>query len=155
MKHKKMLQDISFKISYWYDEIKLFFKSIKWAFQRMKRGYSDEDCWAIDYYLCEILPPMLRSLKDSSGCPTEYYQVKEWKSEERNPNCIKWHEALEEMAQGFEAGIELNEVNYMDEIIENGKVKSYKYNKQKHEELKSKLNKGLKLFSENFLSLWD
>lgn len=32
--------------------------------QRYKRGFADEDCWGLDYYLCTTFPAMLIALRD-------------------------------------------------------------------------------------------
>lgn len=32
--------------------------------QRYKRGFSDSDCWGLDYWLCETLPKMVLNLRD-------------------------------------------------------------------------------------------
>lgn len=43
---------------------------IKWAFQRMKRGYSDADVYAIDDWFCRVVPPMLEQLgREAHGYP--------------------------------------------------------------------------------------
>ena len=34
------------------------------ARQRYKRGFADEDCWGLDYYLCTTFPAMLIALRD-------------------------------------------------------------------------------------------
>lgn len=40
------------------------FRSIKFAIQRMKKGYCDYDTWDIDAYLDQVLPGMLRQMAD-------------------------------------------------------------------------------------------
>lgn len=32
--------------------------------QRYKRGFSDSDCWALCYWLCDTLPKMILNLRD-------------------------------------------------------------------------------------------
>ena len=36
------------------------------AKQRIKRGFSDEDVWSIDYWFCETISPMLKQLAKTS-----------------------------------------------------------------------------------------
>lgn len=66
-------------------------KDIKFKFrmarQRFSKGFSDEDCWAMDYWLCETLPKMILNLRDMKhGAPElpfeEYDKLAEsWKYE--------------------------------------------------------------------------
>lgn len=39
------------------------FLRIKWAFQRVYRGWDDRAVWSVDIWLSEMLPPILRKLK--------------------------------------------------------------------------------------------
>ena len=129
------------------------FKKIKYFIQRGMRGYSDEDTWSFDDYLCEIIPPALRKLAKNHcgcGCPTEF-----WDSLSKNNECHKWAEALETMAQGFESAQSLKNMSYY-------KMKKHEdgsYTREIDEEmlknLNLKYNAGILLFSKNFLSLWD
>lgn len=67
------------------------FRSIKFAFQRMKKGYCDYDTWDIDSYLDKILPGMLRQMaRETISAPVRVEDGKihqltddEWKSELR------------------------------------------------------------------------
>ncbi len=74
------------------------FKRIKWFFQRGRRGWADCDWWSMNSYISDMMPDLIRKLKDGYGCPSEFYD-----KEVKNNECHKWHEILEEMAQGFEA----------------------------------------------------
>jgi len=79
--------------------MRCWFRGIKGFYQRGKRGYADSDIWDFDMYLCRIIPPALRILIDkSTGCPPDLYD----EGAEGN-ECHRWEEALEMMAQGFEA----------------------------------------------------
>lgn len=57
--------------------------------QRYKRGFSDSDCWGLDYWICETLPKMilrLRDMKHGYPCGLEFKEYdnfpKEWKLQE-------------------------------------------------------------------------
>jgi hypothetical protein len=52
------------------------FKSIKYFIQRGKRGYSDEDVWDFDNYLCSIIPPAIRELKRITSVVQATYMIK-------------------------------------------------------------------------------
>jgi len=119
------------------------YKDVKWFIQRGSRGYADSDVWDIGYYLCKFLPKMIRSL-NKYGCPYEYYD-----ESNKGDECKRWKLVLEEMAQGFEAGMELfdREIYYRFESSEDIK--------NKEDVLRKKFEKGLELFCKNFFSLWD
>ena len=122
-------------------------KKIKYGFQRYKRGYSDEDIWDFDSYLCDILIPVLRTFsKKNMGCPSEF-----WDTEAKNDECHKWQETLEEMAQGFDAVIELDRPRWMLEKKLGEKEIDLKAIKL----LQKKADKGLALFIKYFRCLWD
>ena len=52
--------------SNWVTNIKIFFKSCKWAYQRVKRGYADKDIWGFNGYLTEIMENSIRELAANS-----------------------------------------------------------------------------------------
>lgn len=54
-------------------------QKIVFAYQRITRKWSDDAVWSIDWYLTEILPPMLLKLKNSDkGHPCSVKNKKEW-----------------------------------------------------------------------------
>jgi len=67
---------------------------LKWKLQRAQRGYSDNDVWGMNSYFAEIIPPMVRQMKEKGfGYP----------GHGRANTPEKWGAILEEIAQGFEA----------------------------------------------------
>lgn len=48
--------------SNWVANIKTFFRTCKWAYQRVKRGYADIDTWGFDDYLTEVMENGIRDL---------------------------------------------------------------------------------------------
>lgn len=121
-------------------------RTLKSKIQRFIRGYSDEDVWAMDYWFLEIVPKMLRQLRDNSmGRPTKFKTSGEW------------HNELNKIIYYFEQAnpdtmIEENEYA-SDEKFAAQKFleREYELNK-KRDEMK---NKGLDLFKEYFWELWD
>lgn len=84
------------------------FEGVKYFIQRGKRGYSDQDIWSFDAYLCSIIPSAIRKLEnDNHGCLGDL-----WDSSRKNDECWKWKEILEEIAQGFEAGRTIIETRF-------------------------------------------
>ena len=46
------------------------FRKLKWKFQKMKKGYCDQDIWGMDYWFFEQFPKMLRELRETKhGVP--------------------------------------------------------------------------------------
>lgn len=57
----------------WFKNIKIFFKSIKWGWQRATRGYSDYDVWDLDYFYTHLIANTLDYLGDHHvGVPMEF-----------------------------------------------------------------------------------
>lgn len=126
-------------------------KNLKWYWQRATRGYADCDMWSIKSYIGEIMPPLLRKLKNGVGCPAGFYD-----NTEVNNECHKWHEIIEEIAQGFEAAKWIDEAKYLKVVKAEGRDGyEIKHDDKATENAVNKMNKGLKLFAEHFLSLWD
>lgn len=112
------------------------FKTLKHYYQRCKLGYSYQDTWSIHDHLNTIMPPMLRQLKKGWGCPCDF-----WDKEAKDNECHLWYDALETMAQGFEASEALDHMWSVDT--------------KKISLLEEKRDKGLNLFVKHYQSLWD
>jgi len=123
------------------------FRNIKYFIQRGRRGYSDEDLWGFNDYLCKIIPPALRHLKNGTGCPGDL-----WDGKAKNDECHKWDEILEEMAQGFEATEEIGNPKMM--WVEKDKWEQ-EVDVLKYKQLNKKYNRGMDLFKKYFMNLWD
>jgi len=119
---------------------------IKWAYQRVFRGWDERVVWSIDTYLATNIPSWMRALKNSVGTPMEmfadfkfdsnynYYKEDTEKAEQ------KWRSILEQIASGFEAYTELQE-HYTEDVYQ--------------EELISKYETGFDLFRKHFGDFWD
>lgn len=126
-------------------------KEIKYFIQRGKRGYAENDLWSFDDYLCDIIPLALRELKKrSSGCSSFL-----WDEEKTNNECWKWQEILEEIAQGFEAAKAITRLNYFRFIKREDGYYIYEIDEEKLKMLTQKYERGMKLFKDFFLNLWD
>ena len=137
---------------------KEIYEWIECFIQRGKQGYCYRDVWSIDYYLMEILPPMLEKLKkDTHGFPADLTEV-------------EWNETLDNMILGFAAGKRLvdsenwvmnkdtemkvdssGKVNFTNPWTED-QVKSFK---EKDAKDKKTFDEGMKLFHKFFFALWD
>jgi len=126
------------------------FNKIKNFIARGKRGWSDEDAWDFHSYLAEIIPPVVRKLQKGSGCPERFYD-----KENINNECQKWHDTLEEIAQGFEAIGEIEKHTYQKwEKQENGGYK-LETDQKALNNLHDKSVRAISLFADNFFALWD
>ena len=98
---------------------------IKWAWQRVFRGYDDTAYWNLNDYVSAIIIPVLtRYKKIDHGAPFGFTR-EEWRNE------------LDIMIKGFEAP---NNDNY-------NLTSNRKFNRMR--------KKGLRSFAKNFDSLWD
>lgn len=127
--------------------VKKIYYYIKWFIQRGWRGYSDKDSWSIDQYLNSWMPKAIRDLKIGWGYPIQVYVDLFPDDEFEKVNKIhsalahaKWHEILETIALGFEAGKKINEYNF--EGASELKI------------LEDQVYEGLRLFREYYLNLW-
>ena len=77
----------------WIRNARMFFRQVKWAYQRITRGYSDPDWWDMDTHLSKLIAQMLRKLaKDGMGYP----------GNEEFPTYESWENYLNEIANLLE-----------------------------------------------------
>lgn len=113
---------------------------IKWAWQRVFRGYDDNWHWDLYGRLDWIIPICARKIKEYGiGCPSVLYDKKNKKNE-----CHKWGEILEKIALGFEAHKAINQ-----ECLWSG------HKPKKFEKLSKQEKEGMKLFVKWYSNLWD
>lgn len=104
-------------------------REIKWAWQRVFRGWDDTVVWSIDMHLNVMLPQWLRVLRDNGmGVPCGMSET-------------EWHDILNRMIAGFEAGKRLDEWKWSDN--------------DEWKQLESQLDEALKLLVEYYRALWD
>lgn len=123
----------------WYD----LTNPIKWAWQRVFRGWDNRAVWSIDAYLAELIPQLLRKLKvDSHGIPAGMFDqpLDEITPEAEAVALAKWNAILDEMIAGFEAADRYLNVNYRESELP---------------EIKRLFDCGMDLLKEYFFDLWD
>jgi hypothetical protein len=124
---------------------------IKYAYQRINRGWDDRAMWGIDMYLSKTIPQMVRQLKKWSqvlpmesfdGLPYEDEVNCSYSEESMKIASERWDNILEEIAEGFEIYHK-----------EGGEMLYYKdeENLRKTE----KFEKAFDLFRKYFISLGD
>ncbi len=82
-------------------------RRIKWAWQRLTRGWDDRVVWAIDIYLARMLPIWLQALKkDKMGVPANLC-TKSVEDGER-----VWNDILDTIINGFLAAKRITELDF-------------------------------------------
>ena len=114
---------------------------IRWAWQRLTRGWDDRVIWSIDYYLAEMMPVWLRKLaKDKQGIPASMYGSPinwfESNSDEDDAAEQRWNGILHEMIEGFEAAKRIIDYDKRDGDIQ-------------------RAARALQLLEQYFFDLWD
>lgn len=122
---------------------------IKWAWQRVFKGYDDPSVWSHHSVMSEVTAKMLRELAENKvGCPMDLYDSKNKKDE-----CHKWRSILIKMAEGFEAATAIDNMDWFTDD-ENGSYDKRESDK-KRKALEKKFDTGMKLYHEYYFNLWD
>lgn len=160
----------------WVKNIKMFFHSFKYAYQRVTKGYADCDTFDLDSYYLNIFNGTLNYLADNHwGYPgnKEFDTDEKWtaylkemancfyRANESNefydtPEADKWYEWIKEHPASWEEaevnGVKLNQYNraegpYDKSMIEEEKILSYRREKD--------MEKGIDMLKRVFFQLWD
>ena len=63
----------------WWFNIRHFFKTIKWGWQRATKGYSDYDTWDLDMYYSNLMIASLSQFRaKADGYPSYMNSIEEW-----------------------------------------------------------------------------
>ena len=124
-----------------------FFKDwryeIKYAWQRVFRGYDDPWIWDIHSNLSDLMCKILPKLrKNVCGCPGEFFD-----KEKKNDEYWKWKEVLLKIEKGFKAA---KRVDFAD----NWDLPKEEAIKKDEEDMKI-FYEGMDLFKKYYFSLWD
>ena len=135
-KKSKMFLTMPSKKRYWFNlnGIKTFFREIRWAFQRMKYGYSECDVWNIDSYFLQTIVPMLEDLQRNGISYPGGITFEGWK------------DILDDMIYHFLEG---------NEDTCSKTIKDFKDWCEYNNYINTHLNKGFELFIKYFRDLWD
>ena len=168
-----------FWINHWLCNPDNVYREVKYAYQRVVRGWDDRASWSVDYWLDDKMPAILRQLKrDKHGTPMSMFPTDaEYIAEDGNATdaaheiaIARWDGVMDKMIAGFEASRRVKEGLYEEELGEypldrpDGMDKAT-WKKVKHdrylasralEERDEKIFKeGMALFAEHYWSLWD
>lgn len=124
------------------------YSELRFAWQRVFRGWDDRVIWSLDYYLIENMPVWLTKLKKNKrGVPFSLFTEEELsdpngiseEAEERARN--DWDFILDLMINGFDAAKWI-----IDHAFDKDFTEEMAYDD---------FNRGMDLFKEYFFSLWD
>ena len=63
----------------WWSNIRHFFRTIKWGWQRATKGYSDYDIWDLDVYYNKLMIASLSQFRaETMGYPGYMDSIEEW-----------------------------------------------------------------------------
>lgn len=116
--------------------VSFMFLEIKWAWQRVFRGWDDTVVWSLDTYLAKNICVWLEELKkDKAGVPSNIYSQYEDGEDGYRLALEEYRKILDEIICGFD--------DYVKAVEE-----MRKYDKKK-------LKESFRLLEENFETLWD
>lgn len=144
---------ILYTIQNWYKNLYGIFRWLKWCKQRAFRGYADCDLWGMDYYLVEVILPMLKDFKKNlHGYPG-------WGEASTSE---KWDSLIDEMIEGFEAAKRVCDDEYYKEVSGDSIEDIYNAPREEIEEWnrlakedQKLFEKKMKVFTKWFFHLWD
>ena len=148
----------------WWDNIKLFFRRFKWAYQRATRGFADYDIWSMDSWILGIFNGALTQLVNNHWgypCNDKFPEDEDWtkylhemadlfyKADESNaayshPAYDKWAAYLDEHPN---INILQDENPYSKEMY----LEECELSKKRQEDFE----KAWKMMGEVFFNLWD
>ena len=133
-----------------YNRLENVFDEIRWAYQRVYRGWDDRASWSTDTWLTENAIEILKVLrKNKMGVPDSMFEGLPYEDEERctysddsyNLAEERWNAEIDKMISGFEAANKIHNSEWKT-------VEDYK-------ELESIFREGMKPFVEHYFNLWD
>lgn len=120
-------------------------KEVKWAYQRVYRGWDDRAVWSVDAWLDDIMPDILVKLKEEKwGTPSDYFpNVENITEEEERKASELWNKDLDKMIVGFLCSRRLRDLDY-----------NWK-DKEEEAVIRKLFEEGMGLFVKHYHSLWD
>lgn len=112
---------------------------LKEFYRLITRGYTNYDVYEMHYSHSVRMIKLLKNLRENKvGYPS-------------NLTPEKWNNILSDMIDGFQASIDIDEIEYDPKYYKmNGEWDYTEYNK-----LHKKFKKGMKLFTKHYFNLWD
>ena len=98
--------------SFLYNRLSDFLYEVKWAYQRVVRGWDDRASWSLDYWMTENVLEILKVLKKNKhgspnpmfdGLPYEDEETYSYSDESYKIAEERWNIEIDKMIAGFEA----------------------------------------------------
>lgn len=127
--------------------IQEFSREVKYAWQRVYRGWDDTVPWSVDVWMYHMMPEILVKLKGKGHLFGDVvpegengdYSDEQYKQAEKD-----WDKEIDNMIEGFKAAQKLNDLEY-----------NWKDDDRKEEkELIDIYKRGMKSFVDNYFRLW-
>lgn len=84
---------------FWWENIKMFFQNIRFAWQRATKGYCSYDVWDLDAHLCYVIRDTLRRLSETThGAPDAMF-------DHEKDSAKPWQDLLNDMADCIDASL--------------------------------------------------
>ena len=124
-------------------KIKKYTRKIKFAYQRVTRGFSDQDAWNADMFLASQIAGIAEWLvKNGHGVPSSYaYQP-------------DFNDPVEIMAERRDAEYR-NHIAVFKEYAKNGHAFDQQWKEECGGVLDNELDESLQWFAKHFVELWD
>lgn len=155
----------------WWNNIKHFFRTIKWGWQRATKGYSDYDTWNLDGYYSNMMIASLSQFRaEVIGYPGYLGNIEEWNAildkiifllkqankdeplEEKNELAEWYEEYLSTKTLGF---TKVEKINSEDDEETKAKVlQYYKREEELYNIRTQKRKEAFELLAEYFGHLW-
>ncbi len=122
-------------------------REVKWAYQRVTRGWDDRVVWSVDEWLATIMPDILKKLKDTKyGIPYAVFEKHELEEDgnvsEENQKIAeeRWNNELDKMIAAFRIS---------------NKIEDYDLNSNEVEARRKVFERGMASFVKYYNCLWD
>ena len=134
--------------SFVYHRASEFLDELKWAYQRVVRGWDDRASWSLDYWMTENVLEILKVLKKNKhgipspmfdGLPYEDEETYSYSDESYKIAEERWNVEIDKMIAGFEAAKKMQEWE----------------NINKYKQLEKTFQEGMASFVKYYFNLWD
>lgn len=119
---------------------------VKWAWQRVFRGWDDRATWSADYYFARQISEILDAIKSDCGIPHFVFidlgiPVDTFITEEQEQTAkTYWDNIIQKIVDGFRAYLEAQEIVYT--------------NPERYGVLVKQYEEGFDLFKKHFGAFW-
>lgn len=120
------------------------FQTFYYPLQRAIYGYSEQDVYGMDYWLCEVIPPAIDELISRQvGCPSDFLDNRGIDATEEDiaEGIKKWEAVMLQIKEGFQAWGNAGENNW-------------RMSAEEEKAAKRKFRRGMILMARYFHTMW-